>query len=350
VTDRIRVGDLGAELQIAPESPLSDETDDLARGLQGMLIQLRELVGQVQQTANSVTGSANALDESIQRVRVGNEGISSTVSDVALGMEHQRELLDHASERSREVASEIERNAGHARKAGTGAEVASLAIEKMRTVFERVEKTASRVFDLEEKTRTVHQISEIITSVAHRTNLLSLNASIEAARAGEAGRGFSVVADEIRKLSENAGQSAEEISKLIHEIQSETSQVADEVRESSLVIGEGREDVNTIAASLGQITMAVSEAAARSEEIFHGADGHTRSVERIVSSVDEIAKGATAHAASIEQVAGTARAQLDVVAAMVEGSAELAELARKLQRALETFRTGCEGGASEAAP
>jgi len=87
----------------------------------------------------------------------------------------------------------------------------------------------------------VHQITEMIHSVAQRTNLLSLNASIEAARAGEAGRGFSVVADEIRKLAESAGQSAEEISKLVHEIQTETAQVADEMRQSSQVIAEGRE-------------------------------------------------------------------------------------------------------------
>ena len=78
----------------------------------------------------------------------------------------------------------------------------------MRTVFERVEQSVATVFELEAKTRHVHQITEIITSVAHRTNLLSLNASIEAARAGEAGRGFSVVADEIRKLAESAGHAA----------------------------------------------------------------------------------------------------------------------------------------------
>ena len=122
---------------------------------------------------------------------------------------------------------------------------------------------AAMVFQLEAKTRHVHQITEIITSVASRTNLLSLNASIEAARAGEAGRGFAVVADEIRKLAESAARSADEISKLIHEIEADTQSVADEMRQSGQVISEGREDVNTIAASLEQIRVAVGEAAGR---------------------------------------------------------------------------------------
>jgi methyl-accepting chemotaxis protein len=229
-------------------------------------------------------------------------------------------------------------------KAGTGVDVSRLAIEKMRSVFERVEKAGGRVFELEAKTRYVHQITEIITSVANRTNLLSLNASIEAARAGEAGRGFSVVADEIRKLSESAGESAEEISKLIHEIQSETGQVADEMREASHVIGEGREDVNTIAVSLEQISMAVSEAAARSEEIFHGADSHAMSTERIVSSIDDIAKAVTHRADAVENVSRTAGRQLEAVDVIVESSDALTRMADELQSTLNRFGTTGDGG------
>ena len=288
LTSQIREGDLRADLPFIVSSRLPDEVDELSESLRGMLAHLREMVGSVQRTAASVTTSARDLTDSIHNVRGGNEGISATVEEIARSVETEQEMLDNAARLIQEIATEIDLNAGRAReafgfaaeanqKAGTGVEVARLAIEKMRSVFERVEQAGGKVFDLESKTRHVHQITEIITSVAHRTNLLSLNASIEAARAGEAGRGFSVVADEIRKLSENVGRSADEISKLIHEIQSDTGEVADEMRQSSQVIGEGREDVNTIAASLEQISMAVSEAAARSEEIFHGAD--TQSLE-----------------------------------------------------------------------
>jgi len=322
----------------------------LGQSVSYMLHKLRTFVGQVQATADSVTSAAQDLTGQIQHVRSGNEGISATVSSAAENSEYQHALIDKAASIIQEISSEIELNAGRAReafgfaaeanqKAGTGVDVSRLAIEKMRTVFERVEQTGGMVFDLEAKTRHVHQITEIITSVAHRTNLLSLNASIEAARAGEAGRGFSVVADEIRKLSESAGRSAEEISQLIHEIQSDTNEVADEMRKSRDAIGEGREDVNTIADALGQISMAVSEAAARAEEIFHGADSHALSAERMVTATEELKKGAEGSAAKVDEVALTAREQLEAVSRVVDGSEDLVALAEHLRELLRGYRT-----------
>jgi methyl-accepting chemotaxis protein len=250
-----------------------------------------------------------------------------------------------------EIASTIDVNASRAReafgfaaeanqKAAAGVDVSRLAIEKMRTVFERVEQSVKRVFDLEAKTRHVHQITGIITSVAHRTNLLSLNASIEAARAGEAGRGFSVGADEIRKLAESAGHSAEEIAKLIHEIESDTTEVAEGMRESSMVVGEGREDVDTIAASLEQIRSAVGEAARRAEEIFEGADAQTLDVQRMVESMDEISRVATSHVGAIQSVAGVARGQVQSMSRTVEASRALMQLSERMNELVSRVETG----------
>lgn len=349
-TDRIRAGDLTVDVPTTGSSNFPDETDELANSVEGMLGKLNTFVGSVQLNADSMTTAAQDLAREIELVREGNEGISTTVATAAEGNTRKRELLDRATALIGQISSEIELNAGRAReafgfaaeanqKASSGVEVSQLAIEKMRTVFERVEQTGSMVFDLEAKTSHVHQITEIITSVAHRTNLLSLNASIEAARAGEAGRGFSVVADEIRKLSESAGRSADEISKLIHEIQSDTNEVADEMRKSSEVISEGREDVNTIADSLGQISMAVGEAATRSEEIFHGADSHAMSAERMVTAMSELKSSAEGSDTAQEDVSRMARGQLGAVSKVVDGSQELLTVAEELRELLSFYRT-----------
>jgi methyl-accepting chemotaxis protein len=361
-TDRIREGDLRVEFGSRSGFNLTDEVDDLAASLGGMLAQLRQLVSRVQNTARSVSGSSTGLEAALERLKRSSAGISGAASQVASGVDQEQELLGQASHRMAQVSSEIDLNVGRAReafgfaaeanqKAGTGVEVARLAIEKMKAVFERAESTSGKVFELEEKTRHVHQITEIITSVAHRTNLLSLNASIEAARAGEAGRGFSVVADEIRKLSESAGRSADEISQLMHEIQADTAMVADEMRQSSVVIEEGREDVNTIADALAEISMAVSEAATRSEEIFHGADSHSLNAESMVTAIEEIAKVAGASGESVANLNETMRGQQQTLDEIFDSAGEVSRLVLDLEASLTFFRTGGElveqGGMSD---
>jgi methyl-accepting chemotaxis protein len=349
-TERIREGDLRFEIEASSDSGLTDEMDDLSQSLAGMLGQLRDLVVRVQQAASSVTNSSTGLEGALDSLKRSSEDMSNTATEVSGGVEQEQELLGQASLRMAQVSSEIDLNAERAReafgfaaeanqKAGTGVEVARLAIEKMKAVFERAESTSEKVFELETKTRHVHQITEIITSVAHRTNLLSLNASIEAARAGEAGRGFSVVADEIRKLSESAGRSADEITQLMHEIQGDTAMVADEMRQSSVVIAEGREDINTIAGALAQISMAVSEAATRSEEIFHGADSHSLNAESMVTAIEEIAKVAGRNGESVSTLTTTMFGQQQTLDEIFGSAGAVSRLAGELESSLTFFQT-----------
>jgi methyl-accepting chemotaxis protein len=350
LTEQIRTGNR-VELRDLPSAVIRDETDDLYDRMKAMVVALHDFFDHVQDGASRVSAAVQELNESTRRVRGGNESIESTVEDLLQGADQQQELVHSASKLIKEIATQIESNSMRAReaydfaadanqKATRGVEAAALAIEKMHTVFGRIEKTSGRIFDLEAKTRDVHRIAEIITSVAHRTSLLSLNASIEAARAGESGRGFSVVADEIRKLSESAGQSANEITKLVDEIQSDTVEAADEMRQSGQVIGEGREDVNIIASSLSEVSSVVSEAATRSEAILHGTDSHAVNAAQMVTSMEELTRGIAANANSIDSVATTVTAQLETMAAISDGSEKLAGFARDLRGALSDFRAG----------
>ncbi len=348
--ERISQGDLSDAGALAASPRFPDEVCDLRESIQAMAGSLRELIEHVHGTASRLSRAADQVANSAQAVGGHSDEIGTTVGDLVRSVEDQQRLLHEANRLIHEVAATIDRNADRAReafgfaaeanqKANSGVDVTRLAIEKMRTVFERIEVAVKRVFELESKTRHVHQITEIITSVANSTNLLSLNASIEAARAGEAGRGFSVVADEIRKLAESAGRSAEEIAGLIHEIQSDTADVADEMRESSTVITEGRGDVDMIASSLEHIRAAVSEAASKAEEIFHAADTHTREVEKMVSSMDEIANVGSEKSSPIEQILETSRKQTGAMSDVVASSVSLNELSHELRSVLEQFRT-----------
>jgi methyl-accepting chemotaxis protein len=350
-TENIERGDLNTRIGIEENPRFPDETHGLALSIESMVASLRVLVEDVQATSERVSGSAHELTQYAKQVSGHNVNISTTVTELAEGVTEQQKLLQDANRGIHEIASTIELNAARAReafgfaaeanqKANSGVDVARLAIEKMRLVFERVEQSVARVFELQEKTRAVSQITGIITSVASSTNLLSLNASIEAARAGEAGRGFAVVADEIRKLSESAAQSTEEISTLVNEIQTETNEVADDMRESSLGVKEGREDIDTMAHSLEHIRSAVSEAALRAEEIFHGADSQTQDLERMVKSMDDVSRVAGGNADVLADIATTSRGQVDSMTEMVAYAKLLSDSAEELRATLRRFDTG----------
>jgi methyl-accepting chemotaxis protein len=356
MTERIGRGDL-APAPVRPPTPLfADETTEIALQITALLDELRALVAHTRHSADHISRTSEALSKGVVGANAAAHDISATLGEVSQASAHQQELLGEAQRLVSDIASAIEVTASRAReafgfaaeanqKANSGVDVSRLAIEKMRSVFERVEQAGGMVFQLEAKTRHVHQITEIITNVASRTNLLSLNASIEAARAGEAGRGFAVVADEIRKLAESAARSADEIVKLVGEIESDTRRVADEMRQSGQVIGEGREDVNTIATSLEAIRAAVGEAAARAEEIFQEADGQARDAERMVKSMDEVARTSRATTASVSQVADTSRLQMASMTEMVASADAMMRLSDELRDLTRRFRTGQEGAA-----
>jgi methyl-accepting chemotaxis protein len=354
MTERIGHGDLSPVLEKPRPPRFPDETAEIALRIGALLDELRGLVAHSRQHADHLSNTSATLARGVAGASTAAKDISTTLGEVTRQGLHQQELLVDAQRLVSDIASAIDLTASRAReafgfaaeanqKANAGVDVSRLAIEKMRSVFERVEQAGGMVFQLEAKTRHVHQITEIITSVASRTNLLSLNASIEAARAGEAGRGFAVVADEIRKLAESAARSADEIVKLVGEIESDTRRVADGMRESGQVIGEGREDVNTIAHSLEQIRSAVGEAAARAEEIFQEADSQAHDAAGMVKSMEEVGRTSRATTTSMQQVTETSRQQLEEMTEMVASADAMKKLSDELRDLTRRFRTGAEG-------
>jgi methyl-accepting chemotaxis protein len=344
-------GDSVALAALPHGAAIEDEAHELASHAVLLGERLAALSGDTQAVSERMQRAVAGFAQSGKRADGTAHEISETIAELAKGGANQKTLLGDVQRLSAEIASAIEANASRAReafgfaaeanqKANSGVDVSRLAIEKMRSVFERMDNTGKMVFELEAKTRHVHQITELITSVASRTNLLSLNASIEAARAGEAGRGFAVVADEIRKLAESAQRSADEISKLVGEIESDTHDVADQMRESGQVIAEGRDDVNTIAHSLGQIQAAVGEASSRAEEIFEQADVQAQGAERMVGAISEVAEVASAHIASVDLVASAAERQIEAMGEISGASSELSAVARDLAEATQRARQG----------
>ena len=236
-TESISAGDLTTEVVVDAGRRFPDETVDLARSVAAMLASLRELVERLQLAADEVAQTSRGLSDSSRQVNAANQEISLNMESFAQSALKEQEDVKHIALRVREISAAMQANAEAAREASSLSsdssqqttacvEVSRNSVTKMRSLFEKIEESERLMRDFEQQIKSAHNVTEMISSVVEKTHLLSLNASIEAARAGDAGRGFSVVAEEIRKLAETAGESAGQIEKLIGQLEEGSANVS----------------------------------------------------------------------------------------------------------------------------
>ena len=348
-------GDLTAE--IAPELPLTDcrradEIGDIARAVDEIgeaslesvvayeesRAALAELIGRVGQTADALGVSSQEFASTSHAAGEAIGEIAVAVGEVAAGAERQNRSVEGARTASAEVARATNAGSDDARAtaaaadearavAGRGVEAIGEVTAAMEGVRESAAVTKSGINRLGEKSERIGSIVTTITAIAQQTNLLALNAAIEAARAGEQGRGFAVVADEVRKLAEEAQTAASTIAGLITEVQAETADVVDLVeagatraeasattvaaaREGFLRIGEGVEDVTTrveaIAASLAQAAAAGERLEADMVEVAAVAEQSSATSEEVSASTQQTSASTQQMAASAQDLARTA--------------------------------------------
>jgi methyl-accepting chemotaxis protein len=349
-TDRIARGDLGADVQLPSGRRFPDETVDLARSVAAMLGSLRELVGHIQVAADQVKGTSRELSLSSQGVMTTGQELQASMALVFDSAREQRGSVDDAAGRIHAIASAVAETAraarevaGHAGEADqrttTCVQVSRATVEKMQGLFEKVDQAGRLVVQFDQKIRDVHRITEMITSIADKTHLLSLNASIEAARAGDAGRGFSAVADEIRKLAESAGGQAEQIEDRIRQLERESQRISELMGATQAGVHSGREDLSRILASLEALQTGVGEVAECSHEILSQAEGQVGEAKRMVEDVGRISALSAENAEAADDMQRVLEVQTAAMEELVGGSGRLLDMSLQLAEIAGRFRT-----------
>ncbi|MBA1197275.1 HAMP domain-containing protein [Pseudomonas plecoglossicida] len=315
--ERVASGDLSQNLQIDRR----DELGQLQASMQRMTVSLRELIGGI---GDGVTQIASAAEE-----------LSAVTEQTSAGVNNQKIETDQVATAMNEMAAtvhEVARNAEQASEAALAADqqaregdrVVGEAIAQIERLASEVNNSSEAMNQLKDESDKIGSVLDVIKAVAQQTNLLALNAAIEAARAGEAGRGFAVVADEVRSLAQRTQQSTEEIEALIAGLQSGTQRVASVMDASRDLTESSVELTRRAGGSLETITRTVSSIQAMNQQIATAAEQQSAVAEEINRSVMNVRDISDQTSAASEETASS--------------SVELARLGTHLQGLVGRFR------------
>jgi methyl-accepting chemotaxis protein len=352
--NRLAEGDLTAD--ITPQS----EKDALGNAFSRMIVNLRNLIGQVQQSAGQVANASQQLNVSSAQSSQAGQQVATTIQQVAQGTSQQTqavtgatssiEQISHAAEGiargSQDQAQSVQQtsdlidemativglvgqvsdtvtkaNVKVTQAAGDGATTITQTSQGMEAIRSRTAVTAEKIKEMGARSKEIDRIIETIDNIADKTDMLALNAAVEAARAGEAGRGFAVVADQVRKLSEDSKVATRDIANLIEGVQDTINETVTAMHSTTVEVDNGVKLTQNTTQSLQDILQAAEEAAGQAERIDQAVTQLKQKNQGVVTAIEAVGVVVEENTAVAEEMAANSQ---EVTGAM-EGVAGIAE-------------------------
>ncbi len=325
-----------------------DEIGELSKSFIEMRESLKSLVKQISSASENVTTSSKDVLDSSKQAEIVASQIAEATSQLALGSDEQAKSVESTFASINKIVQAIEEiavNSNHSFESShkaeelvkNGVDIVHVQDTKMEESTNAVKHVSEVIFTLNNRTTQIGQIIEVIEGIAEQTNLLALNAAIEAARAGEQGRGFAVVADEVRKLAEKSQESIGKIQIIIKDIKNATNIAVTSVNEATDAISKQNEAVQNTSRIFKDILEVVDMIANEIQEISNSTDGVKNSGENILQDMERILAVSEETAASTEEVTASTEEQTTYSENIVREVEKLNTLAEELKTYIKKF-------------